>query len=287
MNNPKISIIIPVYNVEKYLHRCVDSILSQTFTDFELLLIDDGSNDKSGNICDEYTERDVRIRVFHKKNGGVSSARNLGLDKAKGEYVTFVDADDYLEPDTLVNDLFEGNFDVVQFPRNNGSFMKQYPRDIKYCDQRDFRKFIYKNFYFECWGRLYKRKIIGTNRFLKDVRIGEDLMFFLHIYKNISSFYLYSSSGGYHYSYVDTSAMHKNDISEEQLRLAKLVDSKYKEDNDILALVIMIEFFYDKNICDVKKIVFCYPLWQVLTLPISLKYRVKYLLGRIGFNLNK
>ena len=81
---PKISVIVPVYNAEKYLHRCIDSILSQTFTDFELLLINDGSKDSSGAICDEYAAKDNRVRVFHKENGGVSSARNLGLDNANG-----------------------------------------------------------------------------------------------------------------------------------------------------------------------------------------------------------
>lgn len=84
MYNPKISVIVPVYNVEKYLSRCIDSILAQTFTDFELLLIDDGSNDNSGNICDDYVKKDNRIRVFHKENGGVSSARNLGLTRQRG-----------------------------------------------------------------------------------------------------------------------------------------------------------------------------------------------------------
>ena len=98
---PKISVIVPVYNAEKYLHRCIDSILSQTFTDFELLLIDDGSKDGSGAICDEYAAKDNRVRVFHKENGGVSSARNLGLDNACGEWVTFVDADDYVRPSYL------------------------------------------------------------------------------------------------------------------------------------------------------------------------------------------
>ena len=94
---PQISVIVPVYNVEKYLAECVDSVLSQTFTDFELLLIDDGSKDGSGAICDEYAAKDSRVRVFHKENGGVSSARNLGLDNANGEWIVFVDADDWLE----------------------------------------------------------------------------------------------------------------------------------------------------------------------------------------------
>ena len=97
----KISVIVPVYNTSQFLPHCIDSILSQNFSDFELLLIDDGSTDGSGQICDAYAEKDNRIRVFHKKNGGVSSARNLGLCNAKGEWVTFVDSDDF-----VLNDYF-------------------------------------------------------------------------------------------------------------------------------------------------------------------------------------
>lgn len=112
--NPKISVIVPVYNVEKYLRRCIDSILSQTFSDFELLLIDDGSKDKSGDICDEYAAKDARIRVFHKDNGGVSSARNLGLVKANGEFIFFVDSDDYLDNTHLENYSKDiDNFDLI------------------------------------------------------------------------------------------------------------------------------------------------------------------------------
>lgn len=98
---PKISVIVPVYNTAKKLPRCIDSILAQTFTDFELLLIDDGSNDKSGNICDEYAGKDKRIQVFHKENGGASSARNIGLDNARGTYICFCDADDFVEKNWL------------------------------------------------------------------------------------------------------------------------------------------------------------------------------------------
>lgn len=99
--SPKISVIVPVFNTEKYLRRCIDSILSQTFTDFELLLIDDGCMDASGAICDEYAKKDTRVRTFHKENGGVSSARNLGLDEAKGEWITFADSDDWVGADWL------------------------------------------------------------------------------------------------------------------------------------------------------------------------------------------
>lgn len=98
---PKISIIVPVYNVEKYLRKCIDSILNQTFKDFELILIDDGSTDESGKICDEYNLKDNRIKVIHKENGGLSSARNAGLDIAQGEYIGFVDSDDWIESDQI------------------------------------------------------------------------------------------------------------------------------------------------------------------------------------------
>jgi glycosyltransferase involved in cell wall biosynthesis len=103
---PKISIIVPVYNTEKYLHRCIDSIIAQTFTDWECLLIDDGSTDESPNICDEYAKRDSRIKVFHTENDGVASARQLGTDNAKGTYSIHVDSDDWIETNML-EDMYD------------------------------------------------------------------------------------------------------------------------------------------------------------------------------------
>ena len=96
--SPKVSIIVPIYNAEKTLHRCVDSILNQDVTDFELLLIDDGSKDDSAKICDTYAASDNRVRVIHKENSGVSATRNLALNEAKGEYLQFLDADDWITP---------------------------------------------------------------------------------------------------------------------------------------------------------------------------------------------
>ena len=101
MEIPQISIVVPVYNVEKYLERCIDSILAQTFTDFELLLINDGSKDSSGLICDKYAEKDSRIRVFHKENEGVSRARNLGISNARGRWLCFIDSDDWVDKEYL------------------------------------------------------------------------------------------------------------------------------------------------------------------------------------------
>ena len=117
IKNKKVAIIVPVYNVEKYLQRCIESILTQTETDFELLLIDDGSKDKSGLICDEYAQKDERVNVIHKENGGVSSARNLGIEKANGEWICFIDADDYVRQDFLSNiqQYLFGDVDIVHW----------------------------------------------------------------------------------------------------------------------------------------------------------------------------
>lgn len=111
MQNPLISVIIPVYNVEPYLRRCLDSVVSQTYKNLEIILVDDGSPDRSPEICDEYAEKDLRIKVIHKKNGGQAEARNKGIDTAAGEYITFVDADDYIST-SYVDDLY---YSIVRF----------------------------------------------------------------------------------------------------------------------------------------------------------------------------
>lgn len=133
MSNPQISIIVPVYKAEKYIHRCIDSILAQTFTNFELLLIDDGSPDQSGAICDEYAAKDSRIRVFHKENGGVASARQAGLDAASGEYVIHADPDDWVEPNWLecLYDKAKGDCSDMVIC----DFTRHYVDHISYCNQ--------------------------------------------------------------------------------------------------------------------------------------------------------
>lgn len=116
MNEIMISVIIPIYNTEKYLSRYIESVLNQSYKNFELLLINDGSKDRSGDICDEYAKKDNRIKVFHKENGGVSSARNLGLDNAKGDYVCFIDSDDYVGKRYLEIHLPDGDEDFIHRP---------------------------------------------------------------------------------------------------------------------------------------------------------------------------
>lgn len=117
---PILSVIVPVYNVEPYLSRCVDSILSQTFTNLELILVDDGSTDRSGAICDEGVIKDPRVKVFHELNAGVNTARNKGLNIAQGDYIAFVDGDDFIKPNTFSEaiELLEQNdeIDILQYP---------------------------------------------------------------------------------------------------------------------------------------------------------------------------
>ena len=115
-----ISVIVPIYNVEKYLRRCVDSILNQTYKNLEVVLVDDGSPDACPAICDEYAQKDKRIKVVHKQNGGVSSARNTGLDFATGDYIAFVDRDDYIEVDNEAT-IVEYTFDPLVYSYESGN----------------------------------------------------------------------------------------------------------------------------------------------------------------------
>ena len=111
----KVSVIVPIYNVEEYINKCIDSILNQTFREFELILVDDGSTDNSGNICDTYKSIDNRVRVIHKDNGGLSDARNFGIEAATGEFLYFIDGDDFIHEDTLesmYNSIMKTNSDI-------------------------------------------------------------------------------------------------------------------------------------------------------------------------------
>lgn len=177
-----ISVIVPIYKAEKYLRRCIDSILAQTYTDFELLLIDDGSPDRSGEICDEYAKQDSRVRVFHKPNGGVSSARNLGLDNAKGEWITFVDADDWVELNYLDNLLLSDNADMVIGGVCCCSSGRLLEFDDKIYSGNALLNFINRNKGYKAnppWGNLLRSSLIKDKniRFDEVIRFGEDAVF--------------------------------------------------------------------------------------------------------------
>lgn len=205
---PLVSIIVPVYNAEKYLNRCIDSMLSQTMTDFELLLIDDGSQDNSGRICDEYAEKDARVRVFHKSNGGVSSARNQGLDNAMGNWITYVDADDRCSCDYLehllskVDDHTDLIISYAVICDSTGEKAEVYPEYR--VNATNFEKlFVDSDMHWHTspWAKLYRASIIYENnlRFNEMMHIGEDADFLFSFMLITDKIYV-SSGTDYYYT---------------------------------------------------------------------------------------
>lgn len=198
MNQPLISIIIPVYNAEKYLRECLDTVLAQSFTDFEVLIINDGSTDSSRQICDEYAEKDKRIKVFHKENGGVSAARNLGIENAKGEWITFVDSDD------KVNELFLEKFEIekhknldifiqshINVYENNTVYSKLINDKVVISNEigKWLEKLEIETLNIQTpWAKLFKKELITQNsiRFNEDFSNGEDHVFVLNYFKYIT-----------------------------------------------------------------------------------------------------
>ena len=188
----KFSIIVPIYRVERYLNKCVDSILCQTFNDFELILVDDGSPDKCGLICDDYENADSRIRVVHKKNGGLSSARNTGLDIASGEYVIFIDSDDYWDDNAalehIYKNLVETNADLLVFPAkrfyeedNKFTYILKMEIDrdkvIDLDTNRAITYLLENNIYrAAAWNKVVKKRIIDEhNMRFKEGYLSEDM----------------------------------------------------------------------------------------------------------------
>ena len=184
---PLISVIVPVYNVEKYLQKCVDSILNQTFSDFELFLVDDGSPDNCGIICDEYAKKDNRIIVIHKKNGGLSDARNVAIDRAKGEYLTFIDSDDYVAEnhlESLYKALMNNGSDIAV--ANITSFDDNKFQESFYCPtDRELvleGNDVFNTIYQPCaCSKLYKKLIFDVIRYpvgklYEDVFVYHDVL---------------------------------------------------------------------------------------------------------------
>lgn len=246
---PKISIIVPVYNVEDYIEKCIKSILNQVFTEFELILVDDGSTDNSGNICDKYAEKDNRIIVIHKENGGISSARNIGLNIAKGEYIAFVDSDDYINKNmyhTLYNLIIKTQSDIAmcnyktiskdeEVNLNEDQIINSH--DIKCINNIQYLNNLYgkdKVKYIVMWNKLYKNEIFRKLRF-KDSRIEED-EFIIHHVLYLSDKIVYIDKNYYYY-------MQRNN---------SIVGSKYnlKRLDKIYALEDRIEFFKEKKLVD-------------------------------------
>lgn len=231
--NPLISIIVPVYNAEYTINRCINSILNQTFYDWELLLIDDGSKDNSKCICDIYAAKDKRIKVFHKENGGVSSARNLGLDNAKGKWITFIDSDDCIYENifNLISshdeDLLIFNYDIdyngiIQGGESIPHYYNSYP--IKTI----LNKYIYIELFRTPWSKFFKRHLINTLRFDTRIAIGEDSLFVLKYFQRCKSFFFFEQKY-YIWSENYSSLKYKYKLSVEQaVYIVTCLYSEYK-----------------------------------------------------------
>ena len=230
---PKVSIIVPVYNAQEYLKRCVDSILSQDYRDFELLLMDDGSKDASGEICDAYAQQDGRVRVVHKENTGVSDTRNQALELARGTFLQFLDSDDWIVPEAtrlLVRSMEEYNCDMVisDFYRVSGERLAQ-KGDIeedKVMSRQEFASYMIENpadfYYGVLWNKMYRRSIIEEYHIRMDTSISwcEDFLFNLEYILHANVFYALQAPV---YYYVKT----KGSLASQGLSITKTVKMKF------------------------------------------------------------
>lgn len=242
MSMPKISIIVPVYKAETYLHCCVESIIAQTFTDWELLLIDDGSPDKSGDICDGYAKKDGRIRVVHKENGGVSSARQRGQDEAIGEYTIHVDPDDWVEP-TMLEDLYrkakDDNADMVicDYYTNEESLQKYIKQEPTKLDSIVVLGELFQQLHGSCCNKLVKRACYSEKvNFPKGINCCEDLIWCIQVLKckpKIS----YVNKAYYHYRITAADSQSKNISAErsyQDLRMLHTLEALLGDNKAVL-----------------------------------------------------
>ena len=213
---PKISIIIPVYNAEKYIERCIISIIHQSFNDWKLILVDDGSKDHSAAIIGKYLQKDTRILYIHKENGGASSARNYGIEKATGEWLAFVDADDYLNTDylqSLVNVQSRYNADFICGGHvkinSKGKIWKKREYPEMYFEKKDFSEMLNRGLLTlqqAPWAKLYQKSIIDkySIRFIQGALNGEDEIF-MYTYFLLCNSVAFSTSTGYNYNMIEGS----------------------------------------------------------------------------------
>lgn len=227
-----ISIIVPVYNTENYLTKCLDSIINQTYKNLEIILIDDGSTDNSGKICDKYAKRDKRIVVIHKTNGGVSSARNLGLKIANGSYIGFVDADDWIADDMYeilyVNlKKFNADISVCKFKNiytrnniiyNNGDNAKTIL--LNAVKSMEFLLNSKENYMCCLWNKLYKKELLSE--FDEKLSIAEDLLQNFKIYFQENIITVFENKEKYFYYIRKGSACHSNIFNNARLKEIKI-----------------------------------------------------------------
>lgn len=230
-----ISVIVPIYNVERYLPQCLDSILNQTYRHLEVILVNDGSTDRSGAIADEYASKDMRVSVIHKQNGGLSSARNAGMEVMRGDFVAFVDSDDWLESnayeESLKPFLMDASLSVVRFGHAavDEDLNKTYvtPRETVYDSLGILQAYATGEIYPCVWSSLYRREIISDLRFMEG-RLSEDAPFTISVYvKNGLKVQVLSES---YYNYrvsregAITSSKREKCLSDLMLNLTDLIE---------------------------------------------------------------
>lgn len=242
----KISIIVPVYNVEKYLTKCIDSIINQTYKDLEIILVDDGSTDNSGQICDQYAIKDNRIKVIHKENGGLSDARNVGIKNSTGEYLSFIDSDDYIDKDMiecLYNAITDTNSDIAvcgkYIEKETGKYyLKNVNLQLKIYDSKEALKSILTNNLIDvsACDKLFKKTLFRDIKFPKN-KYFEDMG---TIYKLIDLCNSIVHIGGAKYHYIQRQDsitktkfdMRYNDLYEHMNQLIELINKKYNYLNE-------------------------------------------------------
>lgn len=203
---PLISIIIPIYNAENYIRKCIDSLINQTYKNIEIILINDGSTDTSASICDLYKKQDKRVFVFHKKNQGVSSTRNEGLKLAKGDFISFIDSDDWLELDAyqiLVDIIKKYKVDAVIFEYSidylDGKIiLKPHKKYNGILNSEKAVELTVTSINRSAWSKIYSKNIVQGIKFDRDIHFGEDILFACSVLKNAKSVY-YLSKPIYHY----------------------------------------------------------------------------------------
>lgn len=233
-----ISIIVPVYNVEMYLTACVESLLMQTYKNLEIILVDDGSSDNSGKICDELQLKDKRIKVVHRKNSGVSATRNYGIKISTGKYITFVDSDDYVDIDylkVLYSNAVKFNADLsicgfVKTTKKNNMLDRN--NNQYFIESKDMLNHIFDNGFFQgyIWCKLYKKDIISNIKFDSKVKVCEDLLFVID-YLNNSCSVVYTYDQLYFYRQRKSSALNNVDDAKLTIFIAlnKLYDTYCKD----------------------------------------------------------